>query len=167
METLSTCLAHVRESTSHGGFLSHRCIPLIKHDDVIKWKNFPRYWPFVRGLDVFFDLRLNKRLSKQSSVWWFETLLHSLWRHRNEVSDSMLRCYLCCQPEQVVEQNVELSVIWYLYICYHQRFFTKQLANVRTRRRIAWHFLNNVLQLLGTTHQLLIMSQISIQFGRF
>ena len=22
----------------------------IYHDDVIKWKNFPRYWPFVRGI---------------------------------------------------------------------------------------------------------------------
>ena len=51
------------------------------HDDVIKWKHFPRDWPFVRGItgpgdfptqrpvtlsfDVFFDLGLNKRLSKQ------------------------------------------------------------------------------------------------------
>ena len=24
--------------------------PLSKHDDVIKWKHFPRYWPFVRGI---------------------------------------------------------------------------------------------------------------------
>ena len=23
---------------------------LIWHDDVIKWKHFPRYWPFVRGI---------------------------------------------------------------------------------------------------------------------
>ena len=23
---------------------------LVKHDDVIKWKHFPRYWPFVRGI---------------------------------------------------------------------------------------------------------------------
>ena len=23
---------------------------LEKHDDVIKWKHFPRYWPFVRGI---------------------------------------------------------------------------------------------------------------------
>ena len=23
---------------------------LTKHDDVIKWKHFPRYWPFVRGI---------------------------------------------------------------------------------------------------------------------
>ena len=22
----------------------------ILHDDVIKWKHFPRYWPFVRGI---------------------------------------------------------------------------------------------------------------------
>ena len=45
------------------------------HDDVIKWKHFPRYWPF----DLFFDLRLNKRLSKQSWGWWFETLSCPLW----------------------------------------------------------------------------------------
>ena len=47
-------------------------------------KPFPRCWPFVRGIhrsqrpmtrsfDVFFDLRLNKRLSKQSRRRWFET----------------------------------------------------------------------------------------------
>ena len=22
----------------------------LPHDDVIKWKHFPRYWPFVRGI---------------------------------------------------------------------------------------------------------------------
>ena len=22
----------------------------LRHDDVIKWKHFPRYWPFVRGI---------------------------------------------------------------------------------------------------------------------
>ena len=68
-----------------------------RRGDVIKCKHFPRYWPFVRGIhrwllpvcagnspvigefpaqrpvtrsfDVFFDLRLNKRLSKQSRGW--------------------------------------------------------------------------------------------------
>ena len=24
----------------------------IRHDDVIKWKHFPRYWPFVRGIHL-------------------------------------------------------------------------------------------------------------------
>ena len=23
---------------------------IIVYDDVIKWKHFPRYWPFVRGI---------------------------------------------------------------------------------------------------------------------
>ena len=31
----------------------------------------------------FFDLRLNKRLSKQPWGWWFETPSWSLWRHCN------------------------------------------------------------------------------------
>ena len=68
------------------------------HDDVIKWKHFPRNWPFVQGIHrspvnslhkghmtrsfgFFFDLRLNKRLSKQSWGWWFETLSRPLWWH--------------------------------------------------------------------------------------
>ena len=45
---------------------------------------FPAQKPVTRNFDVFFDLRLNKRLSKQSWGWWFETLSRPLWRHRNE-----------------------------------------------------------------------------------
>ena len=44
---------------------------------------FPSQRPVTRNFDVFFDLRLNKRLNKQSWGWWFETPSHSLWRHRN------------------------------------------------------------------------------------
>ena len=46
--------------------------------------------PVTRGFDVFFDLRPDKQLSKQSSGWWFETPSHSLWRHHNE--DYMCLC---------------------------------------------------------------------------
>ena len=73
---------------------------LVWHDDVIKWKHFPRYWPFVRGISrspvnsrhkgqwrgaLMFSMicALNKRLSKQSRSWWFETPSHSLWRRCN------------------------------------------------------------------------------------
>ena len=71
-----------------------------KHDDVIKCKHCPRYWPFVWGIHrslwiphtkasdaelwCFFYLRLNKRWGKQWWGWWFETLSRPLWRHRNE-----------------------------------------------------------------------------------
>ena len=45
---------------------------------------FPARRPVTRSSDVFFDLRLNKRLSKQSWGWWFETPSRLLWRHRND-----------------------------------------------------------------------------------
>ena len=35
---------------------------------------FPTQSPVTRSLDVFFDLRLNKQLNKQSWGWWFATL---------------------------------------------------------------------------------------------
>ena len=44
---------------------------------------FPTQRPVTRSFDDFLDLRLNKRLSKQWWGWWFETLSHPLWRHRN------------------------------------------------------------------------------------
>ena len=42
---------------------------------------FPAQRPATRSFDVFFDLCLNKRLSKQSWGWWFETPSRSWWRH--------------------------------------------------------------------------------------
>ena len=46
--------------------------------------DFPAQRPVTRSFDVFFDLRLNERLSKQSWGWWFETPSHPLWRHGND-----------------------------------------------------------------------------------
>ena len=48
---------------------------------------FPSQRPLTRSFDVFFDLCLNKPLSKQSWCWWFETPLRSLWRHCNDHQD--------------------------------------------------------------------------------
>ena len=39
--------------------------------------------PVMRSFDVFFYLRLNKWLSKQSRHQWFKTPSRSLWRHCN------------------------------------------------------------------------------------
>ena len=44
---------------------------------------FPTQRPVTRSIDVYFDLRPNKRLSKQSRGWWFETPSRPFWRHRN------------------------------------------------------------------------------------
>ena len=46
---------------------------------------FPPQTPVAQSFDVFFDARPNKRLSKQSTGWWFDTPWRSSWRHCNVV----------------------------------------------------------------------------------
>ena len=70
------------------------------HHDVIKWETssaslalcegnppvtdgLPSQRPVTQSFGVFFDLRLNKSLAKQSRHRWFETSSRSLWRHCN------------------------------------------------------------------------------------
>ena len=45
----------------------------------------PSLRPVSRSFDVFFDLRLNKSLSKHSWGWWFETTSCLLWHHCNNL----------------------------------------------------------------------------------
>ena len=54
-----------------GEYTGHPWIPLTKASDA--------------ELRYFFDVRLNKRLSKQSRCWRFETTWWSLWRRCNGV----------------------------------------------------------------------------------
>ena len=90
----------------------------VWHNDVIKWKHFPRYWPFIRGIHRspvnfahkgqwrgalmgFFYLRLNKRLSKQSRGYrahYDVTVMISYPCHR---SNFLLwdMCVLVCQMQ--------------------------------------------------------------------
>ena len=52
------------------------------HDNVIKWKHFPRYWPFVRGIP------------------------------RIKASDAELWCFRWSAPEQTAEWTMVRLVIW-------------------------------------------------------
>ena len=91
------------------------------HDDVIKTETFstllalcavnspvtgefPAQRPVTRSFDVFFDLRLNKRLSKQPYGWWFETPSCSLWRHCND--------YPFLIPHVIEEESMIHSKFW-------------------------------------------------------
>ena len=63
----------------------------ISRVTVFLWGNtsvtggFSSQRPVTRSFDVFFHAHLNKRLSKASRGWWFETLRRSLWRHCNAI----------------------------------------------------------------------------------
>ena len=119
-ESLSYSLKHI-STGEHSLHISLRSTDAISYiyiscfyDDVIKWKHVPRHWLMCRNSPVtagkspvnsphtdrrrgalmfFFDMRLNKRLSKQSRRRWFQAPWRSLWRHCNVVlnSDPVIR----------------------------------------------------------------------------
>ena len=66
--------------------------------------DFPSQRPVTRSFDVFFDLRLNKRLSKQSRRRWFETPSRPLWRHCNDI--------ICSQHDLGVFRHFSYRVSW-------------------------------------------------------
>ena len=73
---------------------------------------FPTQRPLTRSFDVFFDLCLNKRLSKQTWGWWFETPPWSLWRHCNVVSygyDSSILVFFVFLHEQFGAKFIFIS----------------------------------------------------------
>ena len=58
---------------------------------------FPAQRPVTLNFDVLFDLRLNKRSSKPTWGWWFETPSCSLWRHSNGFcSASICMMFMVC-----------------------------------------------------------------------
>ena len=68
--------------------------------------------PVTRSFDAFFDLRLNKPLSKQSWGWWFETPSSPLWRHCNENRNN-------CGTEYVgfgVINHILLKIIYFFHV---------------------------------------------------
>ena len=95
METFSTLLALCAEtSLVTGEFPAQRLVT----------------WSF----DVFFDLRLNKRLSKQSWGWWFERPSQPSRRHYNDGNLSISRVlFSCCFPVShlAVSSTLELSIV--------------------------------------------------------
>ena len=82
--------------------------------------------PVKRSFDVFFDLRLNKRLSKQSWGWWFETLSRPLRCHRNGL--------------RILVENISWILSHILYIKTKQKQ-TKTMPNITMHRSIfGWTF---------------------------
>ena len=82
---------------------------------------FPTQRPVTRSFDVFSDLRLNKRLSKQPWDWWFETLSCPLWRHCNDSP------YHPCGGEYDITFHIWIK--WRLQLSYDAMCFSKVIAD--------------------------------------
>ena len=81
---------------------------LACHDDVIKWKHFPRYWPFVRGIH-------RSPVNFPHKGQWRGALMFSLicvwingWVNNREAGD--LRCH-CAHYDVTVMWRVELNML--------------------------------------------------------
>ena len=89
---------------------------------------FPAQRPVTRSFNVFFDLRLNNRLSKQSWCWWFETLPRSLWRHNNDDID--YRSLRGIEKEANLSHSLlsSLNLLWDSHVMKQQYTWTKLLS---------------------------------------
>ena len=107
---------------AHGGPMMSYCLikigkslcPLLQkiqgHDDVIKWKHFPRYWPFVRGIH-------RSPVNSLHKGQWRGALMFSLictWTNGwvNNRHDGNLRCHRA-------HYDVTVMTWVYLFHCVH------------------------------------------------
>ena len=99
---IQECMAFKQQALKYGDMPQVILLNGIRqrHDDVIKWKHFPRYWPFVRGIHrspvnsplkgqchgalmLSFICAWTNGWVNQKRRWWIEMLSRSLWRHSN------------------------------------------------------------------------------------
>ena len=78
---------------------------------------FPAQRPVTWSFDVFFDLCLNKRLSKQLWGWWSEMPLCPLWRHCNVIPMAS-EIYPCLRKSGQWKMSQGLG----LQVAHHQPF---------------------------------------------
>ena len=88
--------------------------------------------PVTRSFNVFFDLRLKKRSSKQSWGWWFETLSRPLWRHCNARTSTTVKL-------NTVE--VWIWMTWYV-INFYVEMITEPCLYRNVSCRSPWKLLN-------------------------
>ena len=121
----------------------------MHHDDVIKWKHFPRYWSFVRGIH-------RSPVNSPHKSQWREALMFlwsapwingwvnnrgagdlSLWRHCSVTTESQRegRGYhttMICVLNKGIDND--LPMIWHGEVCYCPACRTTLVA---TRFRVA------------------------------
>ena len=113
-----------------GAYLSHTDNTPF-HDDVIKWKHFPRYWPFVRGIH-------RSPVNSPHKGQWRGALKFSLicvwingWVNNRKAGD--VRRYRAHCDVSVMQKKYETGGLWDLWYCWIQfTVFPKPKAPVES-----------------------------------
>ena len=86
---------------------------------------FPSHRPVAQSFDIFFSVRLNKRLSRPSRFWLFQTPSRSLWRHCNcipkhtPIGKLLISVTVLYRPNLltflwVISLELHGAIIWYI-----------------------------------------------------
>ena len=94
---------------------------------------FPAQRPVTRSFNVFFDLRLNGRFSKQSRGWWFETPSRPLWRQSNYQA----QCWLLTDND-ISHGIFSKYSVGLIYIFYEQTSALKMVAKTKYDDVMTW-----------------------------
>ena len=128
----------------------------LSHDDVIKWKHFPRYWSFVRGIH-------RSPVNSPHKGQWHGALIFSLicvwingWVNNREAGD--LRCYRAHSdvsvmfnslwPGDTVWQHGTRSTLAQVMACclMAPSHYLNQCSPVQRARSICQSYLNRTTQ---------------------
>ena len=142
MRILYDCHVLDHKNTSTGSLLSVRltvCIAsaqmwhmILPHDDVIKWKQFPRYWPFVREIHRWLVNSLHKGQRRRALMFsltrtWINDWVSDL-RRRNAYHDVivMIKQHLHASINQHLRKrpggrlSIKMSSYQYRDLCISQ-----------------------------------------------
>ena len=116
----------------------------LMHDDVIKWKHFPSYWPFVRGIHWSLTNSLHRGQ-------WCGALMFSLicsWTkssaNHQDGSDLILHCThydvtvkWCTVPKHQQQQYRPTSprILWF----WHQKYYSNCKVSSTTLIQVSSH----------------------------
>ena len=144
-----------------------KCIVIFpKHDDVIKWKHFPRYWPFVRGIH-------RSPVKSPHKGQWRGALMFSLicvwinnWVNNREAGD--LRRYRAHHDVTVMNKfnNTMVKPDPWLLRTNHKltcHWITIRVNTSRPRRN-GRHFADDILKCIFLNENVWIPIEISLKF---
>ena len=110
-----------------GRSLSQLLVTDIQHDDVIKWKYFPCYWPFARGIN-------RSPVNSLHKGQWRRALMLSLicdwtnsWANNRDASD--LRRHCAYYDVIVINAFFRCGVVWifvFVFSCSPTSFIRKE-----------------------------------------
>ena len=117
-------------------FYSSRCY----HDEVIKWKHFPRYWPFVRGNHrppVNDVTEMRAPVGTKATLWSCSLCMNTVKGSTllGQDCDHLLRC---AYRLQISWLHFEWHIFWYRKLDLLERLYDINQFNPRCVKQIVF-----------------------------